>query len=381
MSSPGLTLEKQAIAEQNDIPFHDYGVELEPGQVETLNERAHFRVYFGPHSTNPADSTAALQVLEGARPDTHLVTIESFRYSPAQNDIKWRNGRPDSPIVARQREVAATAVAASVQHIEHGERTPINSFALVVRYCMANRIPFVKTDFDQVDDAAWARKAVTEGAQSLPNLHAATRHFLAYEAPALNFDAAVQRHDEIIHNANDHVDGEHLVTYYRWGAMADARDTTMANTIAHTTLEQLDYHETDDKLEVLSFCGLEHEGGVLERFKNMGVEVEAYTMDSHGNFKPAPRLSRNEYRAYRFAADYFLFECGGTERLGMTKSQLSLALREIPVAELSALYETHRSELTEILALGGVELNERTDAAASKLKDELVDTWRKAQAR
>jgi hypothetical protein len=317
-------------------------------ETATLQQRAEFHGYFGIHGKTAQDCAAIYHVAEEIDPARSLTIIEKYRYLPNENAIELRDGSPDTPEVAAKRVQAEELVNNTLVEIEANGATTVNSFVLMANYCRARRIPFVHADFDAFDVPLWDR-TMGYSAPKMSSIGSVRLNFFNNISPSMPFYEAAMAYRDALVDANwNRQDGS---THMRQGELMNQRERVAANTSARTTLEQLKFHTSEEKLVVRVFFGGSHEAGTLTRFADLNLPMQAHVMTTYNGYQPTEKAADPSLlNAYTFARNYFWYETDDGRALGpyANHEDFGIAIREMPLPVLEAIYERHRARINWI---------------------------------
>jgi hypothetical protein len=337
-----------------EIPHfsNQYAAPITPAEAAIVQDGADIRLFFTPHTTGELEIGAALGAVQDLTPETGFVLVEGFGQSGSINDPRKRDGRPDTPEMARKRESVGAQVSSILTNLrEHGDPSPLDSIALARRLAQANGVPIAVADITAEDVAVWQETQAAAGASAEPSKRAAEEAFFNNESRTMTFRDAAAAYNELLRRASSYRDRHTGSPLYRWGELNNQRDQAMGNTVGHTTAEQITAQPQpeDRRLQVRALLGIEHRGGVEAVFTEAGIPFTAHVLGSDGQFHEAEPISPGDHQAYRFAVRYFWHQTNNGALLGGANFvTMDTSLREVPLHALERIYDAYAANMNTV---------------------------------
>jgi hypothetical protein len=337
-----------------EIPHfsNEYAAPIAPAEAAAIQEHADVKLFFTPHTNGELEIGAALGVVQDLTPETGFVLSESFGQPGSVNDPRRRDGRPDTPTMTRKRATAGMQVSTILANLrEHGDPSPLDSIALARRLAQANGVPIAVADITAEDVAAWQEAQAATGASAEPSKRAIEEAFFNNESRTMTFRDAAAAYNERLRRASSYRDRQTGDPLYRWGELNNQRDQAMANTIGHTTAEQINVQPQPEgqRLQTRALLGIEHRGGVEAVLAEAGVPFTPHILGSDGQFHESEPISPEDHQAYRFAVRYFWNQTNNGALLGGNDfATVDTSLREVPIHTLGRIYEDYAAHMNAV---------------------------------
>jgi hypothetical protein len=365
------------------LPFEPFGNQpLSTDELDQLRWNTNLTFCWSWPSTHPQECDAISAMAERLDPANSLLVSANFGFAPYQNDPRYRDGSPDTEITAEMRRRAADEAAEALQAMRSapgGQPSRLDSHTLANKIAQARRVPFVFADFSDRDIIVWQDYNKAHNGSQLPSRAALSEAFCSANYH-LDFTQASHEYAALLDNVNDTsgrwADGS-LRTDYRWGEMTRQRDRLAVNTLGHAAVQQLLWRPpTEQKLEVVGLFTPDRQGGIETRLHSAGLDFTSYVARPDHTYHQAERMPLDAHQAYDFAEAFLWFETRHGLNLGISRQELTLGLRQLPLDTVASIYETHRQRMLVINAKNASQ-NNTTDflEASDALTRDIKRVW------